>query len=238
MDTAESADTNRMMFAKYVCWFVTLVAYAQTPPQTFTFVPPSSLVGNSGAPYAADEIQEKSKSDPAGAPVTERFLAHVIFRDSHGRTRIETPVSHSTLRVAEIEDSVAGFKIVLDPQARVAHRLRVPHSNTYPISSNGLSSRPVGSDEALGTRSIEGFTAVGTRSTVQLKSGLSTIERWRIPELNVLVLVQTRLPRTGLLTTRLEHIHRDEPASYLFLIPGGYKIVDETATFSFALNPQ
>ena len=105
----------------------------QTPLQQFTFVPPSSLAGNSGVPYSADEILEHAKPDADGKPFSDDPHVRHVYRDSQGRTRLETPVLHSKLWVAEIEDPVAGFKIVLDPAARVAHRLKVARSHTYPI---------------------------------------------------------------------------------------------------------
>ncbi len=198
-----------------LCCFAGTIC-GQAPLEKFVFVPPGSLTGNSGAPYSADEIHEQSKPDASGKLIAEPPRARHIYRDSLGRTRTETPVSHSNLRVAEIEDPVGGFKIVLDPQARVAHRC-------------------VGSDQALGTRIIEGLTAVGTRSTVQLKSGPSITDLWKIPELSVIALAQTTLPRSGVSTTRLQNIRRAEPAPELFTIPSDYAVMDETGTFSFTI---
>ena len=208
----------------------------QTPPYNFTYVPPGSLFGNSGAPYSADEIHEHSKPDATGKLIAEPAEVRHVYRDSQGRKRTEIPVSQSKLSVVEIEDPVAGFKIVLDPQARIAHRLKVARSQVSPLTGSALLSRPVGSDQPLGTQTIGGLLAVGTRSVVNLEHGASTIDTWTIPELSVIGLVKNTLPRMGVFTTRLEHIRRAEPDAFLFLIPPEYGVSEESGTFSFAIR--
>ena len=71
---------------------------------------------------------------------------------------------------------------------------------------------------------------------VNLQHGPSTIDSWRIPELSVIVLVQNTLPRSGVFTTRLEHINRAEPDAALFLIPPDYTVIEEKGTFSFTIT--
>src|SRR5215471_12529791 len=78
----------------------------QAPVQKFVFTPPASLVGNSGAPYSADEVHEYIKPYTNGKMVSDPAYVLHIFRDSHGRKRTETPVSRSRWVVVEIEDPV------------------------------------------------------------------------------------------------------------------------------------
>ena len=217
------------LFAPAIC--------GQAPLEQFTFTAPGSLAGNSGAPYSADEIHERLKPTAGGKLVAEPPELHHIYRDSQGRTRTERPVSHSHLLIVEIQDPVAGFEYVLDPQARIAHRWKVSRSRTYPIAKDTAeSSRPAGSDQSLGTRMIEGFLAEGTRTVVHLEGGPSTIDMWKIPELSVLVLSRNTLPRSGVFITRLSHIQRSEPDPALFQAPSGYAVVDESSTVSFAIT--
>jgi len=205
------------------------------PPHQFVFLPPSSLTGNSGAPYSADEVHERGKPDSPGK--LERTEVDRIYRDGEGRIRREMPVSHSNLHVVQIEDPVGGWMIVLDPQAKVAHRVKVARNHVYPLSKSTSPSRPLGSDQSLGTRMIEGFQANGTRSVMQMDAGPSITDLWHIPELSVLVETKQTLPRSGVFIVRLEHLQRGDPDPALFEIPQDYKIADETARFSIAISP-
>ena len=71
-----------------------------------------------GAPYSAEEVS-------SGGAVRK------LYRDSSGRTRVERRLSMGRQdgpTIVEIDDPVAGFRYVLDQQARVAHRYRAPET--------------------------------------------------------------------------------------------------------------
>jgi hypothetical protein len=86
--------------------------------------------------------------------------------------------------------------------------------------------------EALGTRSIEGVTAEGTRTTSTIPAGAIgnvmpievVTERWYSRELQMAVLISRRDPRTGESVYRLRNIVRAEPPQDLFTIPSDYQV--------------
>lgn len=90
----------------------------------------------------------------------------------------------------------------------------------------------------LGTQTIEGVTAQGTRTTRTLPAGevgnelplVITTETWFSPDLKVLVLSKTEDPRMGETTYKLINIQRSEPPPDLFEIPTDYTIKDQPGT--------
>jgi hypothetical protein len=86
--------------------------------------------------------------------------------------------------------------------------------------------------ESLGTQTIEGVTAEGTRSTLTIPAGEigNTLpieivdENWYSPELQVTVMTKHRDPRTGETTYRLTNINRSEPDRSLFEVPADYTV--------------
>ena len=94
--------------------------------------------------------------------------------------------------------------------------------------------KPEFATEKLGTRTIEGITAEGTRNTVTLPAGIqgggqpvvTVSETWFSPELKVTVLFKESDPRFGERTTKLANVNRGEPAEALFKLPADYKIAE------------
>ena len=86
--------------------------------------------------------------------------------------------------------------------------------------------------ESLGTKSIEGVMAEGTRTTSTIPAGaignLMPIEvvseRWYSKELQMPVLISRRDPRTGDSVHRLRNIVEAEPPQDLFSVPPDYQI--------------
>lgn len=88
--------------------------------------------------------------------------------------------------------------------------------------------------DSLGTQTIEGILAEGTRTTMVYPVGavgndrpLTVIaETWTSPELKTIVLSKNSDPRSGESTTRLTNISRAEPDPALFQVPPDYQIDD------------
>jgi hypothetical protein len=88
--------------------------------------------------------------------------------------------------------------------------------------------------ETLGTRQIEGVTATGRKTITTIPQGQIgndrpieiTDEQWESAELKLLLLSRHHDPRTGDVEYRLTNISRAEPASYLFIVPSDYTVVD------------
>ena len=56
------------------------------------------------------------------------------------------------------------------------------------------------------------------------------------PELEVRVLSKSSSDGMGDATMKLVHINRSEPDAALFKVPAGYKIVDESDSFSITIS--
>jgi hypothetical protein len=86
--------------------------------------------------------------------------------------------------------------------------------------------------EALGTQTIEGVEAEGTRVTFTIAAGkignerpiVTVNERWYSPELQTVVLSKNSDPRMGETTYRLTNILRSEPDPALFQVPAEYTV--------------
>ena len=86
--------------------------------------------------------------------------------------------------------------------------------------------------ESLGSRSIEGVMAEGTRTTSTIAAGVIgnvlpidvVTERWYSRDLQMAVLITRRDPRTGESVYRLRNIVRTEPSPDLFTIPSDYQV--------------
>ena len=86
--------------------------------------------------------------------------------------------------------------------------------------------------ESLGTRSIEGVMAEGTRTTSTIPAGAIgnvmpievVTERWYSRELQMAVLISRRDPRSGDSVYRLRNIVKAEPPPDLFTVPSDYQV--------------
>jgi hypothetical protein len=91
-------------------------------------------------------------------------------------------------------------------------------------------------DDALGTRQIEGVSAVGRRTKSVIPTGKIgndrpieiTDERWESQDLRLLVRSHHRDPRTGDVEYRLMNIVRAEPSADLFMVPSDYTVLGDT----------
>jgi hypothetical protein len=145
----------------------------------------------------------------------------------------------------EIFDPVSGARYTLEPRNHTAREISFPPppppppSNSATVSptrvarvapvfasapatlsaSDARAQRPQVSRESLGTQTVEGVLAEGSRTTVVYPIGavgndrpITTIsETWMSPELRTVVLSKNSDPRNGDSTTRLTNISRSEP---------------------------
>ncbi len=87
----------------------------------------------------------------------------------------------------------------------------------------------------LGTQTIEGVPARGTKITRTIPAGemgndlplIITTETWYSPDLKLLVMSKSSDPRVGETTYKLTNISRAEPDPALFQIPADYTIKDQ-----------
>ena len=100
--------------------------------------------------------------------------------------------------------------------------------------------RPETTTENLGTRTIEGVAAQGTRRTITWPIDSQgndrpiavVTETWTSPELKLTILNRSDDPRTGENIRKMTNISLSEPSGSLFQVPGDYTIVDEAGEFT------
>jgi len=212
-----------------------------------------------GAPYKADAVTEITQTLADGNRIARKTTSSVS-RDSEGRTRREANLAalgplapHGAPRLVFIQDPVAGTAYVLEPDSHTARKLPMPGPDgrrgprpdaAGPEGGPGPKGRFFGrphemgegkwdrQTENLGTQTIEGLEATGTRTTVTIPAGVIgndkaiTIvsERWVSSELQTVVLSTHRDPRFGETTYRLTGITRGEPEKSLFEVPSDYTV--------------
>jgi hypothetical protein len=89
--------------------------------------------------------------------------------------------------------------------------------------------------EDLGTQTVNGVVAQGTRSTMTIPAGQMgndrpiqvVSERWFSSDLNMLVKSTNNDPRFGETTFQLTNIQRDAPSAALFQVPSDYTVQEK-----------
>ncbi len=205
-----------------------------------------------GAPYSAVAVTE-TKQTLSDGNVIDRKIQSSVYRDSQGRTRRETtftgvgaiPASGQPRSMVSIHDPVAGTAFILHADTRVAEQLPVPPRR--PNNAENLQGRfeahfqqeiANGSlkKEDLGTQTISGVSAQGTRYTRVIPAGqignanaITVVnEQWYSPELQLVVKIMRNDPRLGQVTYTLTNIQRTEPAASLFSVPSDYTVKQAT----------
>jgi len=100
--------------------------------------------------------------------------------------------------------------------------------------------------EDLGTQTVEGVSAVGTRNTITIPAGqigneraIEIVdERWFSPDLQTMVMTKHSDPRSGETVYRLTNINRAEPDPSLFTVPADYKLSVESENMRFMATPK
>jgi hypothetical protein len=230
-----------------------LVAYAQDGPPgppdregilAFEAGPggPGHLV--KGAPVSAQTSFESVEVLADGTHI-DRKSAGAFYRDSQGRTRREETMppigpaaeSGDAHHLVFIQDPVAGAHYLLEPDQKIARQMPV-HEHGGGPRDEMAGKRPRGGDsanvatESLGTQTINGVGAAGTRTTRTIPAGQIgndkpiqiVVERWYSAELQMNVMTKRTDPRMGTTTTQLTNISREEPAASLFQVPADYTV--------------
>jgi hypothetical protein len=241
------------------CLFgVAVVAGAQTLDFLSNDTPVGPLV--IGAPYSGEGVTTLKLKLFDGTRIERKVTAR-FYRDSAGRIRREQTImglaalnpSNESPLVVTIVDPVAGFIYALNPGSRTAHRIAIdrralveppPPPPPPPAPAGGVTHPgapppppPPPTEESLGSRQIDGLTAIGRRTSRTIPAGQIgndrpidiTDERWESPDLKVLLFSRHHDPRTGDFEYRLTILSRAEPAPGLFTVPSGYTIVDPPA---------
>jgi hypothetical protein len=201
-----------------------------------------------GEPYSAVGVTETVQTLADGTTIDRKIQAN-IFRDGQGRVRRETtlPVigplvaSGKSNSFVMIHDPVAGTAFILHPDAKIADQLPAPHrGNQNPGAFQDKFEAHIQQEiadgslkkEDLGTQTINGVAAQGTRYTRTIPVGqigndkpiIIVNERWYSADLQVVVKSTRTDPRFGSTTYTLTNIQRQAPAATLFTVPSDYTI--------------
>jgi len=215
-----------------------------------------------GAPYSAELVMETAQIHGSA---TNIFVPLLTYRDSQGRTRTERSTTRQinsdsgrNNRIVQIVDPIARCHYVLDPEHKVAHRVKIQELPVatrvsesavsiapFPVEPAGPSASPRADviTEPLGSLSIDGIPANGKLHRVTIPMGawgnsqpiVSTYETWIAQDLKIVILTRRTDPRDGVEIMKLTNISRAEPDPALFRPSADYKIVDEDGEFTIAM---
>lgn len=213
---------------------------AQMPPNA-RFIAAELRFGDrlvKGQPFSADTVIEDTRRLFDGTTVTKQSRG-AIYRDGEGRTRREQPLdmvgginivgpNNKPQVLIFINDFASQSQIFLDTDNKVARRTPLG-TGPGPIEPG---SRSEAKEESLGTKTIEGVTVEGTKTTFEIPKGQIgndkpiqvVTERWYSKELQVLVMSRHLDPVAGEHVFKLVNIRRAEPSAELFAVPAGYRI--------------
>lgn len=217
---------------------------------------PGQVVKN--APFSADVVTQTTQTLPDGSHIKQSNTVHA-YRDSEGRTRREETLNLNGLAVGAnggtpsqvvfLNDPVAGASYALDPTNRtatksgrgprpdaagqVSRRQGPPGGTTVFPRGRGQNAQNV-KRESLGTQTIEGVQAQGTRVTRTIPAGQIgneqpiqiVTETWYSPDLQMTILRKSSDPRRGETVTQVQNINRSEPAATLFQVPADFKVTE------------
>ena len=228
------------------------------PPPNWRFLGaeagrPGAVIKN--APFSADVTTETTQDLPGNR--IHQTSTFRFYRDSEGRTRREQSLnnvgglaSNTNLpTVIFLNDPVAGVNYALSPSSKTATRSYGAGRGGQAVRGGavGMGRRPRGGQggetgqnvktESLGSKTVEGVNAEGTRVTTTIPAGemgneqpiQTVMETWYSPDLQMVVLSRRSDPRTGETVTRYTNITRTEPPHTLFEVPAEYKVSDAGA---------
>jgi len=209
-----------------------------------------------GAPFTATFTTQTTQSLADGNQI-RRNTSGSYARDSQGRTRRDVTLpaigplaasGQAPPHVVMIDDVVANTQYILNPNKKIAHQVQPPHFRRHhegreAFGPSGPAAEDAGPElrgqrdkdvvtTSLGTQTINGVQAEGTRYTRTIPAGaignqnpiVITSERWYSPDLQVVVLSKRDDPRTGETITQLTNIQRGEPDASLFQVPSDYTV--------------
>lgn len=202
-----------------------------------------------GIPLTADIVTTHVQYLSDGNKISNDETSH-FYRDSEGRTRRENKLmlpghSTDTPTMIMINDPVAHTRFVLNTVHKSADQVVVEDG---PAEANVMfmkkrqdervvinkepSNEQPENREDLGTQSIEGVTAHGTRTSHVIPAGkignekpiTVTTESWFSEDVGLEVLRVHKDPWSGEVTTKVTNIRRGEPDASLFTPPADYKV--------------
>jgi len=199
-----------------------------------------------GAPFTATVSTQTTQVLTDGNRI-QRGTTATISRDSQGRTRREMTLpaigpwadsSKPAPHVIFLNDPVAGTHYMLNPDRKVARKVPAFRLRQQ-AKKNGMGGGAFAqklqqnvTTTSLGTQTIGGVTAQGTRYTRTIPAGAIGNEKpivivrevWYSPDLQTVVMSKRTDPRMGETVFQMTNIQRQEPDASLFQVPSDYTI--------------
>jgi len=205
-----------------------------------------------GAPFSATFSTQTTQTLADGNQI-QRSSTGALARDSQGRTRRDMTLpaigpwstsGQAAPHVVFINDSVASTQYFLDPDRKIARKMQRFRGGKHgggpspdaegapPAGTEGTNNRHNVTTTSLGTQTINGVQAAGTRVTRTIPAGaignanpiVITNERWYSSELQTVVMIKRSDPRMGTTTFQLTNIQKQEPDASLFRVPADYTV--------------
>jgi hypothetical protein len=203
-----------------------------------------------GAPFSAVAVSVSTQTLADGNQISHKTQTN-LFRDSQGRFRKEVTLpAIGPLATAGqpksfvfINDPVASANFVLHPDTKIAEQMGQRHGGMKGSMKSEMKDK-AGAWEAkaaasgnfkkedLGTQTIAGVSAQGTRYTRTIPVGqignekaiVVVSEHWYSADLQMVVKSTRNDPRFGETTYTVTSIQRTEPAASLFTVPADYTV--------------
>ncbi len=203
-----------------------------------------------GAPFTAVASDSSTQTLSDGNTINRTTQIN-ITRDAQGRTRREMVLpgvgplaaSGQPKTVIMIFDPVAGTAYALHPDTKIAEKLPLPGGGKKNQGQGDMQAKfearmqeeiangTLKKDD-LGTQTIAGISAQGTRYTRTIPAGqmgnakaiVVTNERWYSPDLQIVVKTTRNDPRFGVTSYVVSSLQRQEPSATLFAVPADYTV--------------
>jgi len=199
-----------------------------------------------GAPFSAVAVSETIQTLADGNHIAHKTETN-LFRDSQGRFRKEMTLpaigplatSGQAHVFVLIHDPVAGTTFTLHPDVKIAEKMEGPSGKMKDTIKGNIAyhrqeALADGSvqKEDLGTQTIAGVSAQGTRVTHTIPAGQMgnekpitiVFEHWYSNDLQMVVMSKRSDPRIGETSYTVTNIRRSEPAASLFTVPSDYTV--------------
>ena len=193
-----------------------------------------------GAPFTASFSAQTTETLTDGNKI-QRSATGTVARDSQGRTRRDMTLpaigpwaasGTTPPQVSFINDPVAGTRYMLDADKKIAQQMSGHGGHPRVASQKNDESEKQVTTISLGTQTINGISAQGTKYTRTIPAGeignvnpiVIVTERWYSPDLQTVIMTKRTDPRMGETVFQMKNIQRTEPAATLFQVPAGYTV--------------
>jgi hypothetical protein len=192
-----------------------------------------------GQPFSAETVIEDNRRLYDGTAVSKQVKG-AIYRDGSGRTRREQPLENvggfnvvgdnsKPQMLVFINDFAAKTQYFLDLNNKIARKDHMGDNKPPRPENDGP---PEAKTESLGTKTIDGISVEGTRTTFEIPAGqlgnakpIQVVsEKWFSPELQVVVMSRHLDPLAGEHIFKLVNIKRGEPSADLFAVPAEFTL--------------